>query len=90
MAYFNKVDKRSTLKEARIRELTEAALIMLKEGKKEEEIEEELRRTAILRWAPSYATLKVYIQTALARAQAQLEARRRGEEESEQVKKSGA
>jgi len=90
MAYFKKVDRRATLKEARIRELTEAALAMLEEGWSEEKVEEELRRTAIYYWAPSYNTLKVYIQAALARAQAQLESRRRGEEESEQVKKSGA
>ena len=79
MAYFKKVDRRATLKEARIRELTVAALAMLEEGKREEEIEEELKRIAILRWAPSYNALKVYIQAALARAQAQLseeEARR--------------
>ena len=76
MAYLKKVDNRATQKEARIRELTEAALAMLKEGKSEEEIEEELKRIAILRWAPSYGTLKVYIEAAMARA----EAGRTGEE----------
>jgi hypothetical protein len=58
MAYFKKVDKRATLKEARIRELTVAALAMLEEGWSEEKVEEELRRTAIYLWAPSYNTLK--------------------------------
>jgi len=85
MTYLNKVDNRATLKEARIRELTEATLAMLKEGKREEEIEEELKRIAILRWAPSYGTLKVYIQAALARAQEQFaEAGRKAEEEGEE------
>jgi len=90
MAYFKKVDKRATLKEARIRELTEAALAMLEEGWSEEKVEEELRRTAIYLWAPSYNTLKVYIQAAIARAQAQLEEARRRGEEGKQVNKSGA
>jgi len=89
MAYFKKVEKGEARKEARIRELTEAALIMLRDGRSEEEIEEELRRTAILRWAPSYATLKVYIQAAMARAQAEFE-QSRSREESKQVNKSGA
>jgi len=89
MAYFKKVDRRATLKEARIRELTVAALAMLEEGWSEEKVEEELRRTAIYLWAPSYNTLKVYIQAAMARAQAQLESQRRGEE-GKQVNKSGA
>ncbi len=76
-------------KEARIRELTEAALAMLKEGWSEEEIKANLRRTALYWWAPSYATLKVYVEAAMARAQAQLESQRRGEE-GKQVNKSGA
>ena len=76
-------------KEARIRELTEAALAMLKEGWSEEEIKANLRRTALYWWAPSYATLKVYVEAAMARAEAQLEAQRRGEE-GKQVNKSGA
>jgi hypothetical protein len=90
MAYFKKVDKRATLKEARIRELTVAALAMLEEGWSEEKVEEELRRTAIYLWAPSYNTLKVYIQAAMARAQAQLEEARRQEQEGKRVNKSGA
>ena len=90
MAYFKKVDRRATLKEARIRELTVAALAMLEEGWSEEKVEEELRRTAIYLWAPSYNTLKVYIQAAIARAQAQLEEARRRGEEGKQVNKSGA
>jgi len=90
MDYFKKVDRRATLKEARIRELTEAALAMLEQGWSEEKVEEELRRTAIYYWAPSYNTLKVYIQAAMARAQAQFaEAGRKAEGEAE-VKKSGA
>jgi len=76
-------------KEARIRELTEAALAMLKEGWSEEEIKANLRRTALYWWAPSYATLKVYVEAAMTRAQTQLESQRRGEE-GKQVNKSGA
>ena len=76
-------------KEARIRELTEAALAMLKEGWSEEEIKANLRRTALYWWAPSYATLKVYVEAAMERAQVQFEAQRRGEE-GKQVNKSGA
>ena len=77
-------------KEARIRELTEAALAMLKEGWSEEEIKANLRRTALYWWAPSYATLKVYVEAAMARAQTQLEEARRRGEEGKQVNKSGA
>jgi len=76
-------------KEARIRELTEAALAMLKEGWSEEEIKANLRRTALYWWAPSYATLKIYVEAAMERAEAQLESQRRGEE-GKQVNKSGA
>ncbi len=74
---------------SQVRELTEAALAMLKEGWSEEEIKANLRRTALYCWAPSYATLKVYVEAAMARAQAQLESQRRGEE-GKQVNKSGA
>jgi len=77
-------------KEARIRELTEAALAMLKEGWSEEEIKANLRRTALYWWAPSYATLKVYVEAAMARAEAQLEQSQRRGEEGKQVNKSGA
>jgi len=77
-------------KEARIRELTEAALAMLKEGWSEEEIKANLRRTALYWWAPSYATLKVYVEAAMARAEAQFEQSQRRGEEGKQVNKSGA
>jgi len=77
-------------KEARIQELTEAALAMLKEGWSEEEIKANLRRTALYWWAPSYATLKVYVEAAMARAEAQLEQSQRRGEEGKQVNKSGA
>jgi len=68
MTDFKGVHVLTMQKEARIRELTEAALIMLKEGKKEEEVEKEIRKIALLRWAPSYTTLSVYISAAMARA----------------------
>jgi len=74
-------------KEARIRELTEAALAMLKKGWSEEQIKANLRRTALYWWAPSYATLKIYVEAAMERAQVQFEQSQRREE---QVNKSGA
>ena len=74
-------------KEARIRELTEAALAMLEQGWSEEEIKANLRRTALYWWAPSYATLKIYVEAAMERAQVQFEQSQRREE---QVNKSGA
>jgi len=77
-------------KEARIRELTEAALAMLEQGWSEEEIKANLRRTALYWWAPSYATLKVYVEAAMERAQVQFEQSQRRGEEGKQVNKSGA
>ena len=93
MTDFKGVHVLTKQKEARIQELTEAALALLKEGKKEEEVEKEIKKMALLRWAPSYTTLSVYILAAMARALEQFseeEARRQGGEESKQVNKSGA
>jgi hypothetical protein len=84
MTDFKGVHVLTEQKEARIQELTEAALALLKEGKKEEEVEKEIKKIALLRWAPSYTTLGVYIQAAMARALEQFaEAGRKAEGEEE-------
>jgi len=88
MTDFKGVHVLTKQKEARIQELTEAALALLKEGKKEEEVEKELKKIALLRWAPSYTTLSVYILAAMARAQAQY--RELVEARSKEENRSGA
>lgn len=79
MTSFKGVHVLTMQKEARIRELTGIALALLREGKKEEEVEKEIRKIALLRWAPSYTTLSVYISAAMARALEQFAEARRGE-----------
>jgi len=58
----------------RIKELTREAVSLLHEGKSEQEVRLRLKEIALRKWAVSINTLSNYVQTAMVKAKAQIEA----------------